>query len=312
MLISLITLTSQLVHSKVITVNVTSGNDSHECCYTEQGCTCASLSVALQYIDSNTTINITSSSVMLEKSVKLGSNCTSGSGNLTDITITGSNVTIMCNNSGSVYCESCDNVMIEGITWDRCGDPNGTNIAGVAFNGTSNISLVNCTFQLSQISAVTFLNVSENASVNHCNFLSNRGTIQLPIYRECGGLGIHDSRSNFVYLVISDSYFYDNGFYCNDDAGASGYVLDVSDTDNLTTWNVTITRTRFYSNLGAGNFYILGNCSIQFTELALNNNNASNSFQSASLAFGLLGNSTVVVFDSLFTGNIETIVFLYI
>ena len=308
-LIFLITLTSQLVHSKVITVNITSGNSSHECCYTEQGCMCASLSVALQYIDSNTTINITSSSVMLEESVKLGSNRTSGSGNLTDITITGSNVTIMCNNSGSVYCESCDNVMIERITWDRCGDPNGTNIAGVTFNGTSNF-----TFQLSKIPAVTFLDVSENVYVNHCNFLSNRRIIQLPVDHQCGGLRIYYSSSNFVNLIVSDSYFYDNGFYGNNFTAAAylGYVLDVSDADHLTTWHVAITRTIFFSNLGVANFVIYGNCSIQLTELALSNNNASNSVYKASLTFKLLGiNSTVVVFDSLFIGNIASIVSLF-
>ena len=66
-LIFLITLTSQLVHSKVITIN-TSGNASHECC-TEEGCLCASLFTALHYIDNNTIINITSSYVTLEESV---------------------------------------------------------------------------------------------------------------------------------------------------------------------------------------------------------------------------------------------------
>ena len=77
--------------------------------------------------------------VTLEEGIK------SESGKLTNITITGSNVTIICSNSGSVYCESCDHVMIdhEGIIWDRprCSNPrpNGTNIAGVTFNGTSNI-----------------------------------------------------------------------------------------------------------------------------------------------------------------------------
>ena len=95
-LICLITRTSQLVHSKMITINITSGNSSPQCC-TEEGCMCASLSVALQYINSNTTVNIASSPVMLEESIKLGSNRTSGSDNLTHITITGSSVTIMCN-----------------------------------------------------------------------------------------------------------------------------------------------------------------------------------------------------------------------
>ena len=154
-LIFLITLTGQLVHSKVITINITSGNSSLLCC-NEEGCMCASLSIALQYINSNTTINITSSSVMLEESVTLGSGNTRRSGKLTDITITGNNVTIMCNYGGNVYCELCSNVKIEGITWDRCGDPRPGSLytAGVKFSGISNISLVNCTFQRSETPAV--------------------------------------------------------------------------------------------------------------------------------------------------------------
>ena len=232
-LICLITLTSQLVHSKVITINITNSNSSQECC-TEEGCMCASLSIALQYIDSNTIINITSSSVMLEESVKLGSGYTPGSGNLTNITITGSNVTIMCNNSGSVYCESCDDVMIEGITWDRCGDPNGTNIAGVTFNGTSNISLINCTFQHSMhITAVHFLQVSGTASINNCNFLSN----------SCEGLLINNS--TIVYFSISDSYFYDNGFYCVVDTLALHVYNDGSYSSYPSIWYINITKTIF-------------------------------------------------------------------
>ena len=167
-LICLIILTSQCVcvHSKVIIVNSNNGNDNTECCVNGE-CACSSLSTALLNIDNNTIINITSQSVALNITT------TMGLGKLTNITITSSNVTIMCNNSGSVYCESCDDVMIEGITWDRCGDPNGTNIAGVTFNGTSNISLVNCTFQHSQLSAVSLLGISDNILIQGCIFVSN-------------------------------------------------------------------------------------------------------------------------------------------
>ena len=260
-LICLITLTSQLVHSKVITINITSGNSSHDCC-TEEGCMCASLSIALQYIDSNSTINITSSFVMLEESVKLGS------GNLTNITITGNNVTIMCNNGGSIYCESCDDVLIEGITWDRCGDPNGTAIAGVTFNGTSNISLVKCTFQYSQISAVTLLDVSENVSVHHCNFLSN----ELPPYRSfgyCGVLNIFYCDSNLIYLNISDSYFHRNCHVSHCDLTTAS-ILNVQ---GIAVWNVFITKTKFVSNyVNVIDFSVSGNVSIQLRELDVNNN----------------------------------------
>ena len=268
-LICLIALTSQVVYSKVITINITSSNSSQECC-TKEGCMCASLAIALRYIDSYTTINITSSSVMLEERVKLGSGRASGSGHLTDITITGSNVTIMCNNSGSVYCESCNNMMIEGITWDRCGDPNGTNIAGVTFNGTSNVSLVNCTFQHSQTSAVTLLNVFGNISIIHCNFLSNRALQHSPL-TDCHALTIDYSGSNVVYVNISDSYFYDNYMSCGTDVSN---ILSFWGTVP-TVWHIIITKTSYFFNNGTViTFFISGNISVQLRDLTFGNNDA--------------------------------------
>ena len=287
-LICLIPLTSQLVHSKVITIN-TSGNASHECC-SEEGCLCASLSTALQYIDSNTVINITSLYVTLEENVELGS------GKLTNITITGSNVTIMCNNSGSVYCESCDDVMIEGITWDRCGDPNGKNIAGVTFNGTNDISLINCTFQRSLVQAVYLGMVSGSINVNHCNFLLNQGT-QYPPRSDCGGLNI-SSGYDFVNLIISDSYFYNNVFYCGYPIGG---VLSVADDTGLAVWNVTMTKTNFISNVGGVAFGITGTSSFQLEQLKFYDNEAYNSV--AGMAFWLYGNSSLFLSNSLFTNN---------
>ena len=165
-LICLILFTSQHVHSKVINVNSNNGNDSTECCVHGE-CACSSLSTALLNIDNDTIINITPHVIALNSTIMMGS------GRLTNITITGSNVTIMCNYSGSVYCELCDDIIIEGITWDRCGDPTGTNIAGVTFNCTSKISLVNCTFQHSQLPAVSLLEVSGNILIQSCKFLSN-------------------------------------------------------------------------------------------------------------------------------------------
>ena len=192
----------QFVHSKVIIVNSDNGNDNTECCINGE-CACSSLSIALLNIDNNTIINITSESVALNNTT------TMGSGKLANITITGSNVTIMCNNSGSVYCESCDDVMIEGITWDRCGDPYGTNIAGVTFNGTSNISLVNCTFQHSQVSAVSLLGVSDNIVIQGCNFLSNiaDGIGVLNISRDSSHRLLSHSNIN---ITINEGYFYNN------------------------------------------------------------------------------------------------------
>ena len=184
---------------------------------------------------------------------------------------------------------------IEGIIWDGCGDPNGTNIAGMTFNGISNISLINCTFQHSQIRAVTFLKVSSNINVSYCKFLSNKGK------SNCGGLSISStSGCDFVDLNISDSYFYDNGFYCDDYAGQT---LSVVDYTGLIMWNVTISNTVFIANMGAAYFVINGSSSFQLKELVFNNNKAGTS-SVAGMHFLLFGNSSLLVSKSLFTNNI--------
>ena len=87
-LIYLSVLTSQCicVYSKVIIVNSNNGNDNTECCVHGE-CACSSLSTAFHNIVSNTVITITSQSVALNDAT------TMGTGKLTNITITGSNVT---------------------------------------------------------------------------------------------------------------------------------------------------------------------------------------------------------------------------
>ena len=233
-LICLIILTSQCVHSKVIIVNSNNGNDNTECCVNGT-CTCSSLSTALLNIDNNTIINITSESVVLNNTT------TMGSGKLTNITITGSDVTIMCNNSGSVYCESCDDVMIEGITWERCGDPSGTNIAGVTFNGTSNISLVNCTFQHSQITAVSLLGVSDNILIQGCSFLSNIPN-DVSVFN-ISRISSHEFSNNLnITVTFIGSYFYNNSY-----SGVPPLNIHIVDS-SVTNCNIIFKQTKFISN----------------------------------------------------------------
>ena len=273
-LICLIILTSQCVcvYSKVIIVNSNNGNDNTECCVNGE-CACSSLSTALLNIDNNTIINITSQSVALNNTT------TMGSGKLTNITITGSNVTIMCNNSGSVYCESCDDVMIEGITWDRCGDPNGMNIAGVTFNGTSNISLVNCTFQHSQIPAVSLPGVSDIILIQGCNFLSN---IPIQILDDFDGiLSISRDPSEFpsylnITVIIFKCYFYNNGYLQNFTAGNFGIpTFYISITDNsVINCNVILKQAKFEFNRNVGIIFVSVSelINIQLSELSVFNN----------------------------------------
>jgi len=185
---------------------------------------------------------------------------------LSHVKLTGINgtTTILCNNSGSVYCESCDDVVIEGITWDRCGNPGGLSHAGLAFNVIGNILLKNCTFQGSQILAVSIMNMSGNVTVDRCNFLSNVNLNNL-CYRslKIGGLSI-EKKSQFlkyVHLTISKSNFDYNGYFGEKDIVAT-HGLSILDEASLTTWNVTISKTNFTRH----------NCAIKMTINAPNNN----------------------------------------
>ena len=278
LLICLSILTSQCVcvNSKVIIVNSNNGNDNTECCVNGE-CACSSLSTALHDIANHTIINITS------KSVALNNTTTMGSGKLTNITITGSNVTIMCNNSGSVYCKSCIGVMIKGITWDRCGDPNGINIAGITFNTTSNISLINCTFQYSQISAVSLAEVTDNILIHGCSFLSNIPTRTDDYY---GILSItrHQSRifnRRNITITIYEGYFYNNGYLQNNTGNPNSMLLSPLhiDISNLTSislpkCNVTMEKTTFISNRNTFfiNIAIFNLINVQLIEVTVVNN----------------------------------------
>ena len=281
-LIFLSILTSQCVcvHSKVITINSNHGSDNTECCVKGK-CVCSSLSTALLKIDSNTIINITSESVALNNTT------TMGSGKLTNITITGSNVTIMCNNSGSVYCESCDHVRIERVTWDRCGDPNGTNIAGVTFYVTSNISLVNCTFQNSQIRAVALAKIADNISIQGCNFLSN---IPIKVDHDYGILSITRNRdsslkSTNITITISEGYFYNNGFLQYNTVSSSelsSLYINIYDTVAIKNCKVTLKKSTFMYNRIHGVFihlYVKQLINIELTEVLVCNNTFYSSFR---------------------------------
>ena len=201
-----------------------------------------------------------------------------GSGKLTNITITGSNVTIMCNNSGSVYCESCDNVTIEGITWDSCGDPNGT-LAGMTFNGTSNVSLVNCTFQFSQITAVSLLQISHDISIKNCNFLSN---IPANDFRFDNTVNIirnpvpGPSSNSSITIFIFRSYFSNNNRYYG---YFKYYSLNVNVTDpTIVDCNVTLSQTTFMHNrVEAGiTVEVFKSIRVQIIEILVFNNSYPN------------------------------------
>ena len=91
--ITLIMASHQAV-SNVIIVN-NDGQNSTECCVVGQ-CHCSSLFNALQSINTSTTINITSESVKIHNYTSVN--------DTNNILITGSNVIVCCNNTGTLIC----------------------------------------------------------------------------------------------------------------------------------------------------------------------------------------------------------------
>ena len=292
-------ITTQCVNSKVIKINTAGGSDNTTCCVDGE-CVCTSLSTALLYMANNTIINITSQSVTLEGNIKMGS------GDLNNITITGNGATISCNNSGGVYCESCDHVIIEGITWDKCGDLNGTNTAGLTFNIIGNISLLNCTFQYSQVWAVSLLETSGEIVIQRSSFLYN--SRMMAWENNCGGLNIKKANMGFMKLTITDSYFISNGHFC--DGGnaviGSGLTVNSASTAVDSAISIVITRTVLSSNNGAAFFYLVSQASqvIQLEEISVCYNTVVGSSLVAGIGFiGTAESCDVKIMSSLFSHN---------
>jgi len=291
----------------VITVNTASGNNSAVCCINGE-CVCSSLSNALFNIASNTAINITSKTVVLRTIANMGP------GNLTNITVSGNGATVMCNNRGGVHCESCANVIIEGITWDKCGDQNvGFGAAGITFDTMSNLSLISCTFQYSNHTwAVALYAVSDNILIHNCNFLSNNGSSPGLDIVEYGGISIYGANSNtsIINVTVIGSNFFHNGHSRFSEFGG-GIAID--DTGGIIAgWSITILQSNFAFNDGAGYFVITCANSlpcVQFKQITVCNNTAVNSTYAGILVWLSASrlHSSTLFSSSVFDNNMGTV-----
>ena len=212
MLIFLTTIKQHVCSGKVIIVN-NNGTDSITCCM-DGTCLCNSFYSALQSIENNTIVKITSKYVVLEDTANVGNE------HLNNITLIGNNVVVMCNNKGGMSWRSGDNILIEGITWDQCGNPENPTNPAIKFESVYNISISKCTFQHSKVcqtvrlvpgeekealvfvmNSVFTLNRVENA--NKCG--NTYGSIVIQDY------GIAYSPNKLASINISGSLFHSNG-----------------------------------------------------------------------------------------------------
>jgi len=157
------------------------GNNSLTCCVYGK-CSCHSFHHALANLTSNVLINITTN-VMLSSLIE-----TSG---LKNVSIIGhNNPTVNCKNVGGMYFTICRNFIIQGITWDGCGNENidDNTEPGLKLNYSSNITIQNCSFQHSIREAVVLLEVLD-VSIRKCKFVNN-------CHYSGHGVAIHYSSSN--------------------------------------------------------------------------------------------------------------------
>ena len=228
------------VESKVITVN-NNGQNTSDCCV-DGKCPCSSLFSSIQHITDSTIVNIISESVELHNITTLHST--------SDITITSNKTIVKCNNTGSASFVNTTNITIHGITWDQCGDPNDPHVdGGISFATITTLTIDNCSFQNSQICAVSLSSVSGDITIKDSYFISNglRNTIG-PGEGNCGGLKINNNvAGTTVAIVISDSVFSGNGRFIDRQYYIIyGVFIEVSEL-NIT---LAINRTKIMSNFG--------------------------------------------------------------
>ena len=207
--ISLITIIQHVHSYKVITVN-NSGSNSTTCCMNGT-CLCNSFHDALQSIESNTTVIITSEFVLLEDSVYVGVEY------LHNVTLTGNDAVVMCNNKGYIYLRSGNGIHIEGITWDQCGNPKYLTPA-IVIENVYNVSISKCTFQHSKVCQTVELVPGEEKDVFvyivNSNFILNKVENASKCRNTYGSVIIQDygySPAKSANIFISGSSFNSNG-----------------------------------------------------------------------------------------------------
>ena len=253
------------VTARDITVNI-NGNDTEDCL--EGDYPCSSLGYVLNHLQSNDCVNITSNSVPLTTIVELH--------NLNAITIRGQgNTIVMCNNTGGVSCNNCSNIVIEGITWDGCGDPlrqvEGSS-AGLAFVNLTNLSINYCILQNSE-TMVLYLHMvaglinitgtqvinNANCGVIHCvSVQPSDPCCTTSNHTAFGGVYIYESFRETM-VSVSNCRFSGNGYFgefdngnpaCDDGKLVNAVAMTMINSNAETTINLSLKNTVFISNRG--------------------------------------------------------------
>ncbi|XP_065901388.1 uncharacterized protein [Dysidea avara] len=211
-----------LTHNVLATENVItidqSGSDTLECCLNGT-CPCSNLSLALNHIEDNTEIRITSN-IPLHHDVEFG--------NVSSIIITGyNNPTIMCDHQGGLEGNYIKQITIQNITWDKCN--------GIIMYGFTDVYITDCGFQYSTNFALT-LNGFGSIHINGTSFSHSNG-------------GVYALATS---VIVYNSNFYDTtkyeALYVNTTTDVSVTIIGCSFTTN-SGYGVNIIGNMFTPNL---------------------------------------------------------------
>ena len=241
-------------------------------------CYCNKLEDLLDGLKSNKLVNITDN-VTLSSVIELS--------DLNNISIIGyHNITAICIDGGGLHLRQCTDVIIEGITWIRCGNYDGSHVPVINLeNFSPNILIQKCTFQYSLGIALLFHEIfpiqGNKLSINHCNFMNNN-------HYTDHGAAIHCILGSFygtINIIINNCIFGYNG-----NAKSITY-FDVEHLQLHNINNIYLNTSNFHNNQGAS-IYISRTYSLHFDgEILFENNAAENG------AGIYISNHSAVTFD---------------
>ena len=178
------------------------------------------------------------------------------------------NSSIQCKNDGGLQFTSCSNVAIVNITWNAFNSKKNmfnNTTPQIRFNGSSNITIDNCTFQQSVGQAIVLSEVSGDVDIKHCKFVDNYNVHPHRLH----GTAIHYSsnctKSLNDRLMISDCYFSGN-------SGIVSLILLENLHNNSWCESVVLQDSKFNNNKGIciylsnQNLYIKGNVQFEYSK----------------------------------------------
>ena len=319
------------VYGVTIDVNHLNGSDN-ESCMTGQ-IPCASLDHALTHLQSDDYVNITSAMVPLLTVAMIS--------NVNNITIRGQgNTIVMCNNTGGVSCNNCSDVVIEGITWDQCGDPDLQTLAypnafgGLNFTNVTNLLINNCTLQNSSARALSLYLVAGTINISNTQFLTNANYDDIHCFR--GSRYIHcvtDERNvtGAILVFIEDStseanisiyncVFSNNGHfgkvldedptskYYETSEIADGAAIKILQSTSVVPINIAVENCVFMHNRGrsggAVNINVSQSVGIEFNNVSFWNNSVVRFYVNSSALFVFLRNTSSTLLQ-LFNCNFQ-------